>query len=153
MKYAKSLRTPVFTEQLQRLLLTFNSYFQISPVKKPVRVSVKNTKFNWKKYLLPRRSRRSRRKISRKRLQLCEIFEIAIILKIIGEQLLLKTSTSMTNLPKGGNFWSFYRFKPFNILNILLWRNGFFMKHVFRRFLCYFFSHSNMIFLSKKSWT
>ena len=49
MKFAKLLRTPFFTEQLQRLLLTFNSYFQRGRERKPVRLSVINTRFSCKK--------------------------------------------------------------------------------------------------------
>ena len=45
-KFAKFLRTLFFTEQLQWLLLTFNSYFQRSPQRKPVRLSAINTRFN-----------------------------------------------------------------------------------------------------------
>ena len=45
------LWTPFFTEQLQWLLLTFNSYFQRSPERKPVRLSAINTRFSWKNIL------------------------------------------------------------------------------------------------------
>ena len=50
------------------------------------------------------------------------------------------------NLPKGGNFWFFYRFKPFSILN-------FAMAEWFCHITCFcgtFFSRTNMIFLSQK---
>ena len=52
----KALRTPFFTEQLQWLLLTFNSYFQRSPERKPVRLSAINTRFSWKKHFRSRKS-------------------------------------------------------------------------------------------------
>ena len=48
-KFAKFLRTPFLKEQLQWLLLRFNSCFQRSPEQRPVRMSAINTRFNWKK--------------------------------------------------------------------------------------------------------
>ena len=42
------LRTPVFTEHLQWLLLTFNSYFQSTPERKPVWLSTISARFSWK---------------------------------------------------------------------------------------------------------
>ena len=47
-KFARFLRTPVFTEQLQWLLLTFNSYFQSTPGRKPVWLTTISTRFSWK---------------------------------------------------------------------------------------------------------
>ena len=47
----KFLWTPFFTEQLQWLPLTFNSYFQRRPERKPVRLSAINTRFSWKNIL------------------------------------------------------------------------------------------------------
>ena len=35
-------------------------------------------------------------------------------------RLLLKISTSVTNLPRGGNSWIFYPFKPFSILDFAM---------------------------------
>ena len=77
----------------------------------------------------------------------------APILKNICELLLLKISTSVTNLPRGGNSWFFfYPFKPFSILH-------FPMKEWFCHGTCFvkvslllfFFLLSNLIFLSLKS--
>ena len=48
-KFAKFLRTPFLKEQLQWLLRRFNSCFQRSPEQRPVRMSVINIRFNWKK--------------------------------------------------------------------------------------------------------
>ena len=45
----KIFKNTFFTEQLQWLLLTFNSHFQRSPEQKPARLSVINTRFSWKK--------------------------------------------------------------------------------------------------------
>ena len=63
-KFAKFLRTPFFTEQLQWLLLRFNSYFQRSPEQKPVRLSAINTSSAEKKYLLPQKSKSNHRRYS-----------------------------------------------------------------------------------------
>ena len=46
-KFAKFLRIPFFTEQLQWLLLTFNSYF-LSLEQKPLRLSAINARFSSK---------------------------------------------------------------------------------------------------------
>ena len=48
-KFAKYLRTPTLTEQLQWLPLTLNSYFQRIPERKPVRLLAVNTRFSWEK--------------------------------------------------------------------------------------------------------
>ena len=82
-KFTKFLRTPFFIEQLQWLLLRFNSCFQRSPRQKPMRLSPIHTRFSWKRYLLPRKSRSSYRRCSvkegqqiyLKRLQYCEMFK------------------------------------------------------------------------------
>ena len=42
----KYLRTPILTEQLQWLLLTFNKYFQRIPEQKPVRLLKISTRFS-----------------------------------------------------------------------------------------------------------
>ena len=44
-KFATYLRTPIFTEQFQWLLLTFNLYFQRIPERKPVQLLVIHTRF------------------------------------------------------------------------------------------------------------
>ena len=60
--------------------------------------------------------------------QMCFLVAVAIflrtpILKNISERLLLKVSTSVTKLPKGGNFWILLSFK----FCYDGWRNGFVM--------------------------
>ena len=65
-KFAKFLRTLFFREEFQLLLLRFKSCFQRSLVQKPVRLSAINTRFSWKKYLLPRKSRSSHCRCSAK---------------------------------------------------------------------------------------
>ena len=60
-KLAKFLRTFFFTEEFQWLLLTFSLCFQRSSKRKPVRLSVINTRFSWKKYL-PRKYRSNHRR-------------------------------------------------------------------------------------------
>ena len=54
-KFASFLRTSFFTEQLQCLLLRFNSCFQRSPEQKPLRLSAIDTKFTWKKVFVSAR--------------------------------------------------------------------------------------------------
>ena len=85
LKFSKFLRSPFLKEQLQWLLLRFNSCFQRNPEQKPVPLSAIDTRFSWKK-----------------------VFAAA------------KISVSVTNLTKGSNFWFFYPFKPFNILNFAM---------------------------------
>ena len=63
-KLAKFLKTPFFTEECQWLLLMFNSCFQRSLEQKPGWLSAINTRFRWKKYLHPWKSRSSHRKCS-----------------------------------------------------------------------------------------
>ena len=53
-----------FTEEFRWLLLTFNSCFHRSSGQKQVWLSAINTRFSWKKYLLPRKSRSSQRRCS-----------------------------------------------------------------------------------------
>ena len=48
-KLAKFLKTPFLTEEFQWLLLTFNSCFQRSSERKPLRLPAINTRFSWKK--------------------------------------------------------------------------------------------------------
>ena len=48
-KIYKIFKNTIFTEQLQWLLLTFNSYFQKGRERKPVRLSAINTTFSCKK--------------------------------------------------------------------------------------------------------
>ena len=57
----KISKSSFFTVDFQWLLLTFNSCFQRSLEKKPVRQSAINTILSWKKYLLLRKSRSSHR--------------------------------------------------------------------------------------------
>ena len=45
-KFTKFLRTPFFIEQLQWVLLRFNSCFQRSPGQKPMRLSPIHTRFH-----------------------------------------------------------------------------------------------------------
>ena len=113
-KLAKFLKTPFFTEEFRWLLLTFNSCFHRSSVRKQVWLSAINTRFSWKKYLLPRKSRSSQRRCSVKggMQQPAQVFPVNIakflrtpILKNIFERLLLKIRTSVTNLPKRGISW------------------------------------------------
>ena len=58
-KFTKFLRIPFFIGKLQWLLLRFNSCFQRSPGQKPMHLSLICTRFSWKRYLLPRKSRSS----------------------------------------------------------------------------------------------
>ena len=58
-KFIKFLRTPFLIVKLQWLLLRFNFCFQRSPGQKPMRLSSIHTRFSWKRYLLPRKSRSS----------------------------------------------------------------------------------------------
>ena len=60
-KLAKFLKTSFFTDEFRWLLLTFNSCFHKSSGQKQVWLSAINTRFTWKKYLLPRKSRSSQR--------------------------------------------------------------------------------------------
>ena len=62
-KFAKYLRTPILTEQLQWLLLTFNSYFQRIPERKPVGLLAINTRFSWEKVFAVAKISTSVRKI------------------------------------------------------------------------------------------
>ena len=120
MKFAKCLRTPIFTRQLQWLLIRFNLCFQRSPGQKPMQLCPVNTRFSWKKNLLPWKSRSSHRTCSVKvGLQLdwkkgssIAKFLRTPILKNICEQLILEIGTSVTNLPKF--------FYPFNIPNFAM---------------------------------
>ena len=54
-KLAKFLKIPFFTEEFRWLLLTFNSCFHRSSEQKQAWLSAINTRFSWKKYLLPRK--------------------------------------------------------------------------------------------------
>ena len=58
-KFTEFLRTPFCTEQPQWLLLRFNSCFQTNPGQKPMWLSPIHTRFSWKRYLLPLKSRSS----------------------------------------------------------------------------------------------
>ena len=58
-KFAKFLRTPYFTEQLQCLLLTCNSLFPKESGTKTGGLSAINTKFSWKKVFIAAESRSS----------------------------------------------------------------------------------------------
>ena len=63
----KISKNTFFIEQLQWLFLKFNSCFQRSPGEKPMRlspISPIHTRFGWKRYLLPRKSRSNYRKYS-----------------------------------------------------------------------------------------
>ena len=62
----KISKNTFFREEFQWLLLRFKSCFQRSLVQKPVRLSAINTRFSWKKYLLPRKSRSSHCRCSAK---------------------------------------------------------------------------------------
>ena len=85
LKLAKFLKVPSFTEKFRWLLLTFNSCFHSSSGQKQVWLSAINTRFSWKKYLLPRKSRSSQRRCSVKEgmqrpaqvfsCEYCEIFK------------------------------------------------------------------------------
>ena len=76
-KICRFSRNTFFTKQLQRLLLSLNSYFQRSPEQKPVPYSAAKT------YLLPQKFRSSHRRswkkacnfIIRKSLYYCEVFK------------------------------------------------------------------------------
>ena len=99
-----------------------------------------NTRFSWKRYLLPQKSRsRQRRCSAKERMQRpaqvfsCEYCEFlrAPILKIICERLVLKIRTSVRNLPKGGISWILSSFNwSFQYLSLSL-------KHIFiiKRFI------------------
>ena len=132
----KIFKNIFFDRTTPLVLLRFNSCFQRSTEQKRVRLSAVNTKFSWRTpaTLLERGS--SIAKILR-----------TPILKNICERLLLKISFSVTNLTKGGNFWFFYPFNPFGILNFAM-TEWFCHVTCFAKVSCYcFFSLSN-IFLS-----
>ena len=84
-KLAKFLKTTFSKQEFRWLLLTFNSCFHRSLGRKQVWLSAINTRFSWKKYLLPRKSRSSQHRCSLKeRMQrplqgfsckYCEIFK------------------------------------------------------------------------------
>ena len=57
--WAVTLWKHLFIGKLQWLLLRFKSYFQRSPGQKPMRLSQIHTRFSWKRYLLPSKSRSS----------------------------------------------------------------------------------------------
>ena len=114
---------PFFTEQLQWLLLRFNSCLTRSPKQKPVWLSAINIKVSWNSTVFgavkiqkqPPWVFCKRRPVERDSSILK--FLSTPNLKNICERLLLKISTSMTNLSKGDHFWFFYPFKPFGIVN------------------------------------
>ena len=58
-KFTKFLWAPFYIEQLQWLLLGFNSCFERGLGQEPTRLSPIHTRFSWKRYLLPRKSRSS----------------------------------------------------------------------------------------------
>ena len=58
-KIYKISKNSFFIRKLQWLLLRFNSCFQRSPGQKPMRLSPIHTRFRWKRYLLPRKSKSS----------------------------------------------------------------------------------------------
>ena len=62
-KFAKYLRTPILTEQLRWLLLTFNLYFEKIPERNPVRLLAINTRFSRKKVFAVAKISTSVRKI------------------------------------------------------------------------------------------
>ena len=84
-KLAKFLKTPFFTEEFRWLLLTFNSCLHRSSGQKQVWLSAINTRFSWKMYLRPQKSRSSQRRCSVKEgmqrpaqvfsCEYCEIFK------------------------------------------------------------------------------
>ena len=107
----KLLKTPFFKEEFWWLLLTFNSCLHRSSGQKQVWLSAINTRFSWKKYLLPRKSRSSQRRCSVKegmqrpaQIFSCEYCEIFI--NTYFEKHLWTTASENqdlgTNLPKGG---------------------------------------------------
>ena len=113
-KLAKFLKTPFFTEEFRWLLLTFNSCLHRSSGQKQVWLSAINTRFSWKKYLLPRKSRSSQRMCSVKEgmQRPAKVFFLWTLRNIYkhlfwktSERLLLKISTSVTNLPKRRISW------------------------------------------------
>ena len=201
-KFASFLRTSFFTEQLQCLLLRFNSCFQRSPEQKPLRLSALDTKFSWKKvfvsakieklppsvfckrrpptllergssiakflrtpifkniceWLLQKQPRRcSVRKDALRNFAIFTgkyLYQSPFFNKVAGlrpatllkkrlrhrcfpvnfanflRTLFLKNtsgrlSTSVTNLPKGGNSWFFFIPLNVSVSYILPWRNGF----------------------------
>ena len=94
--------------------------------------------------MLPQKSRSSHRRCPVKegiqrpaQMFSCECYGIFknTILKNISERPLLKISTSVTNLSKGGNSW--YPFKPFSVLNFALTA----------RFLCSMFCQDFLLLL------
>ena len=107
-KFAKFLKIPFFTEKFQWLLLMFNSCFQRSSEQKSVRLSPKNARFSWKKIFAVEKIQKQSPYVFCKRV--CFPVNVADflrtpILKNICERLLLKISTSKTNLPKRGSSW------------------------------------------------
>ena len=110
-QFAKFLRTPFFTKEIQWLLLRFNSCFQNVRSKNRSDCQQEIPDSAAKKYLLQRKSRSSHRRCSvKERLQGLQCFPVNIakflrtpILKIICERLFLKIGISVTNLLKGSN--------------------------------------------------
>ena len=114
-KFAKLLSISFFTEQLQWLHLRFYSFFsKESRTKTSTTVSDKY-QIQLKKIFC---FRQNPEPATVGDLQKEDCNFIKPILKNICKRLLLKISTSVINLPNGGNSWLFfYHFKPFSILN------------------------------------
>ena len=114
----KIFKNTFFTEQLQWLLLKFKSYFQRKLEQKPVRLPAINIKFSWKKVFAATKIQeqppyvfcKGRPATLFERGSSITKFLRTSILKNTCDRLLQRISTSVTNLPRGGNSWFFLSF-------------------------------------------
>ena len=140
MNLAKFLKAPCFTEEFQWMLLTFNSYFQKSSEQKPLWLSAINTRFCWKKYLLPRKSRSRQRRCSVKEgmqrstqvfsCEYCEIFKITYFEKHLWTATFENQDFS-GKFTEGSYFLNFIilLIKAFSILNFAMTVVFYSLKH------------------------
>ena len=112
--------------------------------KKQVWLSAINTRFRWKKYLLPRKSRSSQRRCSLKEgmqrpaqvfsCEYCEIFKKTYSEKHL-QTAAYENRASVTNLPKGSISWilsSFYlKLLVFKAFNFAMMGCFFSLEHIF----------------------
>ena len=111
---------------------------------KQVWLSAINTRFRWKKYLLPRKSRSSQRRCSLKEgmqrpaqvfsCEYCEIFKKTYSEKHL-QTAAYENRASVTNLPKGSISWilsSFYlKLLVFKAFNFAMMECFFSLEHIF----------------------
>ena len=128
MQFEKFLRIPFLQESSSGCFWrTFNSCFQRSTEQKPARLSTINTRFSSEKKVFSAAKIQKQLPCSVKEgLQgLAQVFSCehwkmfkSTYFEKHREQLLLKISTSVTNLPKEGNSWFFF-FILLNLFSIL----------------------------------